>query len=88
MIQLQLEIKILLPTLITQGNWITIRTGHQLIAVADDRVLDWEPNTGDYRVWRYSATAQDLIDLNVGDCGDSWLSDLADPIFNTSVSTE
>jgi hypothetical protein len=44
------------PALI-QGNWSTIRSDRRLIPVGNDRVIDWKPSTGDYRVWRYDRNA-------------------------------
>lgn len=35
------------------GVWKSIRAGHELIYLENDRLLDWEPETGHYRVWRY-----------------------------------
>jgi hypothetical protein len=42
-----------LPNLVTEGNWTTIRSGHELIDLGHNRVLDWVPATGDFRVWQY-----------------------------------
>lgn len=42
---------------LTQGRWESIRSGHRLIPVGEDRVLDWVPATGDFRVWRYDRSA-------------------------------
>ncbi len=39
--------------LIAQGTWPTIRTGHELVYLGYRRILDWEPETGQYRIWRY-----------------------------------
>jgi hypothetical protein len=39
---------------ITSGNWTSIRTGHRLVYLGGhDRILDWEPVTGHYRVWNF-----------------------------------
>src|SRR5439155_851174 len=38
---------------VVEGTWLSVRTGHQLIYLDGDRVLDWEPNSGHYRIWRY-----------------------------------
>src|SRR5579872_3397629 len=45
---------------ITSGTWSSIRTGHKLVYLGPvgggstpDRVLDWEPGTGHYRLWIY-----------------------------------
>jgi hypothetical protein len=45
-----------LTTLLAEDRWQTINTGHQLIYVGDDAVLDWEPATGHARVWDYDRT--------------------------------
>ena len=42
---------------IVYGNWSSIKSGHELIYLGGDRVLDWVPETGEYRIWRYSVTA-------------------------------
>jgi hypothetical protein len=39
--------------LIVTGTWPTIRSGHELIYVGSNRILDWEPVSGHYRIWRY-----------------------------------
>ncbi len=36
-----------------EGTWNSIHDGHKLVYLDDDRVLDWEPATGHYRVWEY-----------------------------------
>ncbi|MEA3198700.1 MAG: hypothetical protein QOE90_128 [Thermoplasmata archaeon] len=41
---------------VTSGRWGTIRTGHRLVYLGGDAVLDWEPATGTYRIWRYDRT--------------------------------
>jgi hypothetical protein len=40
---------------VTQGQWRTV-TG-QLRWLGGDRVLEWDPNNGKYRLWRYDATS-------------------------------
>jgi len=40
-----------IPTELAAGNWSSIRAGHQLINLEGDRVLDWEPASGAYRIW-------------------------------------
>jgi hypothetical protein len=49
------------------GTWATIRTGHQLICLAGDRVLDWEPESGHYRIWAYDRTITGADDPLPGD---------------------
>lgn len=44
-----------LPAAITpQGAWLTIQTGHELIAVGG-YVIDWEASTGNYSIWQFDA---------------------------------
>jgi len=38
---------------IVEGVWKSIGEGHQLVYLGGDRLLDWEPETGNYRVWHY-----------------------------------
>ncbi len=38
---------------VVSGNWPNIVTGHQLIPMADGKVLDWVVATGDWRLWNY-----------------------------------
>ena len=35
------------------GQWASIRTGHELLSVDGDRILDWEPANGHFRLYRY-----------------------------------
>jgi Astacin (Peptidase family M12A) len=46
----------------TKGKWQSIHEGHELIALGADRVLDWVPDTGDFRLWRYDAKAKGSAD--------------------------
>jgi hypothetical protein len=41
------------PHSLTEGKWETIRGGHELVFMGGDRMLDWRPDTGDYRLWAY-----------------------------------
>jgi phospholipase C len=47
---------------VVTGTWSSIRTGHELIYLGQDIVLDWEPLTGSYRLWRYNRTLTGEID--------------------------
>lgn len=47
---------------LTEGNWGTIKTGHQLISLEGNRVLDWESATGTYRVWNFDPSASGSAD--------------------------
>jgi hypothetical protein len=42
---------------LNQGQWNSIGIDHRLVPVGNDRVLDWKPTTGEFRVWRYDRTA-------------------------------
>jgi len=43
-----------LPAEIASGNWASIRSGHRLVYLGGDRVLDWEPASGAYRIWTFA----------------------------------
>jgi hypothetical protein len=47
---------------VTEGTWQTVRTGHELIVLGPDRVLDWEPATGHHRIWRFDPNATGSAD--------------------------
>ena len=38
---------------VLSGKWQSIVTGHTLLYLGGDRVLDWVPATGDYRLYKY-----------------------------------
>ena len=61
---------------LTSGEWGSIRTGHELVFLGGDRVLDWEPASGNFRVWRYDANARGKGDPFPGDATakGSWAS--------------
>jgi Peptidase family M23 len=43
---------------VTQGTWATIKTGHELVFISPiDKMLDWEPATGHWRLWNYDHNA-------------------------------
>jgi hypothetical protein len=42
---------------LASGDWQTIRSGHQLIPMADKHVLDWVPADGTWRLWNYDAAS-------------------------------
>jgi hypothetical protein len=44
------------PSALTEGKWETIRSGHELVFLGGDRMLDWQPATGAYRLWEYDQT--------------------------------
>jgi hypothetical protein len=41
---------------VASGQWQTIRSGHQLVPMADGKVLDWVPGDGTWRLWNYDAS--------------------------------
>jgi len=47
---------LILPA-VASGTWNTIVSGHELLYVGDDVVLDWVPLTGGYRFWHYDRSA-------------------------------
>lgn len=52
-----------LPHAVASGSWESIRTGHELISLGGDHVLDWEAHSGGYRVWRYDSSATNSEDI-------------------------
>ena len=42
---------------VVDGTWQTVRTGHSLIYLRSNRILDWEPASGHYRIWDYDENA-------------------------------
>ena len=43
------------------GQWKTIDDDHQLIPMRDGKVLDWKPDDGTWRLWRYDPTHADIL---------------------------
>ena len=43
---------------LAEGTWGSIRTGHQLVYLFEDRLLDWEPASGNFRIWQFDRNAQ------------------------------
>jgi len=52
---------------VAAGIWPTIRTGHELLYLGYRRLLDWEPATGQYRIWRYDPMVAGNNNPLVGD---------------------
>jgi hypothetical protein len=50
-----------------EGSWPTIGPGHELVYLGYRRILDWEPATGHYRVWRYDPTVTGADNPLVGE---------------------
>jgi hypothetical protein len=46
---------------VQHGQWKTIDSGHQLIPMRDGKVLDWKPDDGTWRLWRYDPTHADIL---------------------------
>lgn len=46
---------------LAETTWGTIRTGHELVPLGGNRVLDWEPATGHVRIWRYDPAFPDPL---------------------------
>lgn len=44
-----------------EGEWSSIRTGHELIYLSKNRLLDWEPTSGLYRVWDVARSGSDVL---------------------------
>lgn len=42
---------------LTKDNWTSIRAGKQLVYLGGNRVLDWEPATGKFRIWVLNRSA-------------------------------
>ncbi len=47
---------------VCEGTWKSIRTGHHLINLSSNRVLDWEQTSGHYRIWNYDPTVSGNAD--------------------------
>ena len=41
------------------GTWVTVRTGHELVHLGNNRVLDWVPAARTWNVWPYESLAID-----------------------------
>ncbi|MBI4956178.1 MAG: hypothetical protein HY908_29435 [Myxococcales bacterium] len=47
---------------LVSGEWSSIRSGHELVYLSNDKMLDWEPGSGAYKVWRVDRhNSQDLL---------------------------
>ena len=42
------------------GRWTTIKTGHELLYVEGDRIIDWERGNGHFRLYRYDRNVTTL----------------------------
>src|SRR5947208_13869898 len=47
---------------VVTGAWSSIRTGHELVYLGKDVVLDWQPLTGAYRLWHYDSSLTGAVD--------------------------
>lgn len=67
-----------LPTLVTDCTWSTISTGHQLLYVGGDLLLDWNETNGDVFVWRYDRSLSGNVDpFPTLEMQDSWTGEIA-----------
>jgi hypothetical protein len=68
-----------LPTKISEVTWSTIRTGHQLLYVGGDLLIDWDETNGDVFVWRYdrSLTGEGVDPFPELAMQDSWAGEIA-----------
>lgn len=46
------------PSVVTKGTWSSIARSKRLVSLGGDRLLDWEPSTGAYRIWHYDRSAR------------------------------
>jgi hypothetical protein len=46
---------------LVQGHWRSIQQGHELVYLSKNRMLDWEPNSGSYRVWSVQRSGNDVL---------------------------
>jgi hypothetical protein len=46
-----------LPSMIGQGQWNSIRQGHQLTYLFEERLLDFQPASGQFHVWQFDRNA-------------------------------
>src|SRR5437868_2448428 len=60
----------------TEGKWETIRSGHELVFLGGDRMLDWKPDTGEFRLWAFDANVSPNSDPLPGRaiCEGKWSS--------------
>jgi hypothetical protein len=47
----------ILPTTVCEGSWQSIRAPSRLIYLGGDRLLEWDPTSGGYRIWAYDRAA-------------------------------
>jgi hypothetical protein len=40
------------------GKWQSVVTGHELVYLSGNRMLDWVPATGDFRLYKYVVGAK------------------------------
>jgi hypothetical protein len=51
---------------LTEGRWDTIGAGHRLIYIGNDRLLDWMPVVGNYRIFSLNRAAAGSDDPTAG----------------------
>lgn len=57
---------------LTRGNWTSIRAGKKLVYLGGNRVLDWEPVTGNFRVWVLNRSASNSDPLPTLEVQGTW----------------
>lgn len=63
-----------IPAKINHSSFSTIGSGHKLIYLDHDRVLDWQPATGRARVWLYDRSRTTTDPLPVMVTGVTWVT--------------
>ena len=46
---------------VQNGQWESIDDDHRLVAMHDGKVLDWKPDDGTWRLWKYDPTAAKVL---------------------------
>lgn len=58
----------------SHGNWSSVRDGHVLVPMKDGNVIDWVPDDGAWRLWKYvPSNLQDCLPANAVSSG-RWTS--------------
>jgi hypothetical protein len=47
---------------VVEYTWTSIKTGHELLVLPSNRIMDWEPATGHVRIWNYSPSTTGKAD--------------------------
>ncbi len=70
---------------IKEGDWTTIRLGHELVPINNSYMIDWVPGSGDYRLWRYDRYASDPLPGPALQAG-TWLTILAGHVLVPAIA--